>query len=131
MNNKYKGTTSNKFSVGDRVVFKCIDNKERFGVITRLDSSVMPYYIRQYGGYLHWWVRESNVQLAQAKREKNVVYVVLEHAIDGCSNSEGKDAVVHGVYNTREAARIKKDRVCNSGYVCILKQRIKGEPNEI
>ena len=59
----------------------------------------------------------------RVEQDNKYVYVVLEHA------SITEIAIVHGVYRTRGAAEAKQERINNSGYVCILRQRIKGEPN--
>jgi hypothetical protein len=62
--------------------------------------------------------------------DNSYIYVVLEHA------SQTQDAILHGVYTTREAAQNKvlKVRWLNKqrhpdtgGYLCILKKPIKGQ----
>ena len=63
--------------------------------------------------------------LACWRRYREPVYVVLEHATD-CT-----DAVLHGVYTTREIAErvaeaIKQKKMFTCGYVCVLKKKIKG-----
>lgn len=60
--------------------------------------------------------------------ENKHVYVVLEGALIKLGPTQ--DAVIHGVYKTREGALKKKARVMcsklSNGYISVLKFKVKG-----
>lgn len=78
--------------------------------------------------YTHTIIRDFFKSLEKHEKQNKYVYVVLEGALIKLGPTQ--DAVIHGVYKTREGALKKKERVMcsklSSGYISVLKFKIKG-----
>lgn len=88
-----------------------------------------PYYYK-----IKSWAKRLEESLKNRKERKimkkkhKYVYILLEHAV---TRFDFKDAKIHGVYLSREDAEVGKcraeyDEPHDSGYMAILKFRIKG-----